>query len=134
MQAASPTYYISDWFGWHLNTKYPGSTWAILGEISPVEKGNVIANGYIQQGIVVGTIKSLKVVPFAALTMSKDTLGNAWNNYVRPGGGVDVLLPHGLDLEAMYLHEVRPGINVSTGEFSLALKFWYGWAFKGGKR
>jgi hypothetical protein len=133
MQAAAPTYYISDWFGWNAKSRYPGSTWAILGEVSPVEKGNVIASGYVQQGVVVKTIGPIKLVPFAVLTASKDTLGNTWNNFVRPGGGMDIALPHGLDLEALYLHEMRPGLGVSTGEFSLALKFWYGWAFKGGK-
>lgn len=131
---SSPTYYVSDWFGWKnarvKTSRFPGDTWAIAGHITPIESGNYIFTTYVEQGVVAKRFHRVVIVPIAVGTFSKDTLGYSWNNYVRPGGGVDFVLPKGMDLLAVYLHETRSG-HVSAGEFSLTLKIWRGWAFKG---
>ena len=133
--AASPAYYISDWFGWNSarepGTRLPGDTWGIFGHISPLEPGNYVFDTYIEQGVVASRTHYVTVVPIAVAAYSKDTLGYTWNNFVRPGAGVDFLLPKGMEVLAVYLHENRPGI--ATGEFTVTLKIWQGWTL-GGKK
>src|SRR5215469_10555736 len=55
-------YYAQDWFGWQPVTertsRFPGSSWAIVGNVSPVEHGNLIAQGFVTQGVVAKRFKA----------------------------------------------------------------------------
>jgi hypothetical protein len=123
------------WFGWqpvaNQASRFPGSTWGAAGWLSPVERHNFIYNQYIKQGVVAkrfGIHSSLQ--PFGELTTSKDTKGFDWENYLRPGTGLEYVYTKGntmTELGGEYLYEHRMISGMSAGGYSMFLKFWFGW-------
>ena len=48
------TLYVQDWFGWQpvaeKSSRFPGSSWMEVGNLSPVEKGNILGTGLYHAG------------------------------------------------------------------------------------
>src|SRR5438034_7841559 len=69
--------YAQDWFGWQPVTnkvnRFPGSSWAAIGNISPVEHGNIIGQFYVSQGIVAKRFTRTTLVPYSEVTFSRDS-------------------------------------------------------------
>src|SRR5262252_1021223 len=69
------TLFGQDWFGWQSvserSSRFPGSTWAAVGTLSPVERGNIIGQGYASQGIVAKRFGSTVLVPYVETTLSR---------------------------------------------------------------
>lgn len=135
---------VDYWFGWqptaNVKSRFPGSTWGAAGLLSPVEYHNFIYNQYVKQAVVAkrfGTHSSIQ--PYAEITTSVDTSRYDWENYYRPGAGVEYVYTRGntmTELGAGYLYEHRPITGTSGDGFTVFMKFWLGWnplAF-GGKR
>ena len=133
-------YYAQDWFGWQPVTekasRFPGSTWAILGNISPVEHGNLIAQGFISQGVVAKRFKAATLVPFGQTTLSRDTHGFDWDNKAIYGGGLKTVVPHGdayTEFGLAYLRERRFDPDRSAGQVAIFMNFSFGWNLLGRK-
>jgi hypothetical protein len=130
MRKSAPVAQAVYWFGWQPNGRLPGSSWGVLGNISPVERNNLIATAYIQQGVRVAKIKHNSLVPFAETTLSKDTDENDWNNRHIYGAGLKVVVPgpsRVCELGASYQREHRFQSRISASGFSVFVKMWFGW-------
>jgi hypothetical protein len=126
--------YAQDWFGWQPVTnkasRFPGSSWAAIGNISPVEHGNVIGQGYIAQGIVAKRFARATLVPYGEMTVSRDSKHFDWDNKVISGAGMKAIYPHsGLytELGAAYLHENRFNSGRSAGGLTIFMNASLGW-------
>jgi hypothetical protein len=125
--AAGPQFYLEDWFGWQLPAKYnryPGSTWTTLGYTSPIEHGNLIVYGHIQQGVVVARLGKAKrsIVVFGEGTLVRDTQHRDWENLLRVGPGVQITVGHGFSIGTSYLDEHRSISGIHTGGVSVFVK------------
>jgi hypothetical protein len=137
--AHAPVGYANYWFGWHAPTanrssrhiRFPGSSWGVIGNVSPVEKCNLIVSDHIEQGVSVAKIGRVSLVPFAEATISGDTNGYDWNNRILYGGGVKIVIPGKskvAELGASYLKERRFHSGIQKGGYTLFLKVWLGWS------
>jgi hypothetical protein len=128
------------WFGWsqlslhardgNLFSSFPGSSWGNVGNISPVESGNVIGMAYFRQGTVLTRINRLAIVPFGDLLFKKDSDGYDWNNGHVAGIGLalDIPLPMGiLEGGAAYKWEERYISGNKAEGLVWFINFWYGW-------
>ena len=126
--------YAQDWFGWqpvtNKTSRFPGSSWAAIGNISPVEHGNIIAQGYVSQGIVVKRFSKTTLVPYGEMTLSRDSKHFDWDNKVISGAGVKAVFQHGdlyTELGAGYLRENRLESGRSAGGLTLFMNASFGW-------
>jgi hypothetical protein len=126
--------YAQDWFGWQsvtdLRSRFPGSSWAAIGNISPVEHGNIIAQGYVSQGIVAKRFTRATLVPYGELTFSRDSKHFDWDNKAISGAGIKAVFPRGdlyTELGAAYLHENRLNSGRSAGGLTLFMNVSFGW-------
>ena len=126
--------YAQDWFGWQSVTnktnRFPGSSWAACGNISPVEHGNIIAQGYVSQGMVAKRFAKTTLVPYGDMTLSRDSKHFDWDNKVISGVGVKAVFSQGelyTELGAAYLHEHRFESGRSAGGLTLFMNAFVGW-------
>jgi hypothetical protein len=126
--------YAQDWFGWqsvaNKSSRFPGSTWAALGNISPVEHGDVIAQGYVNQGVVAKRFRNFTLVPFTDTTLSRDTKGFDWDNKIVYGTGAKIcMLRRDIYTEfgAGYHRETRFGSGMTAGGVAVFTNFSFGW-------
>jgi len=126
--------YAQDWFGWQpvsdKASRFPGSSWAAVGNISPVERGDIIGQGYFSQGIIAKRFSRATLVPYAEATFSRDSKGFDWDNKAVYGSGVKAIIPHGdvyTELGAGYLHENRFHSGRSAGALTVFMNFSFGW-------
>ena len=118
----------------------PGSNWSNLTyNPSPIkgtpEDNNILLQGYIEQGAVVGRIGPFRVNTYGALGYSVDRNGLSYNNKLVPQIGVK--LQHGfgengnLDLGVAVIHQdnfrgVTEGPKSGTG-VQVYGQYWFGW-------
>jgi hypothetical protein len=129
-----PVAYVQDWFGWHpvsnKSSRFPGSTWAVLGNIAPSEKNNLIALGYLQQGIIMHRIGKMAIVPYGEITLGYDSQGYDWERKALYGTGVKVVRPIGnqyVELGAGYTHENRYQSGLSANGLKVFLNASFAW-------
>jgi hypothetical protein len=134
------TYFVQDWFGWQplaeKSNRFPGSSWIEVGNLSPVEKGNIIGMGYITQGVVAKRFSRATVVPYVEATVFHDSKGFDWDNKATVGGGVKAILTDGqiyTEVGAGYLHESRFQSGLSAGGLSVFTNFSFNWNLLGRK-
>jgi hypothetical protein len=132
--------YFQDWFGWHSaaekHSRFPGSSWFAIGNISPVEHGNIIGQGYITQGIVAKKFSSFSLVPYAEGTVFRDTKGFDWDNKVLFGGGVKAVIPHRelyTEVGMSFAHENRLNSGRSASGVTFFTNFSFEWNLLGRK-
>lgn len=139
-RAFAPIASASYWFGWQSPsanrskkksfTGFPGSSWGIVGNISPVEKNNVISNIYVQQGVAIAKAGSVSIVPFGESNTSLDTKGYDWNNRQIYGAGIKFVVPgpsRVAEFGASYLKEHRWRSNMRADGIVFFVKLWFGW-------
>jgi hypothetical protein len=126
--------YAQDWFGWqslaNKANRFPGSSWATIGNISPVEHGNIIGQAYVSQGIAAKRFTRATLVPYGEMTFSRDSKHFDWDNKVLSGAGVKAVFPHGnlyTEIGAAYLHEHRFESGRSAGGLALFMNASFGW-------
>jgi hypothetical protein len=126
--------FAQDWFGWQSVTnkanRFPGSSWAAVGNISPVERGNIIGQGYVSQGVVAKRFARTTLVPYGQVTFSRDSKHFDWDNKVVSGAGIKAVTPHGdlyTELGIAYLHENRFNSGRSAGGLTLFMNASFGW-------
>ena len=137
--AAAPSIDVNYWMGWNPRAgRLPGSSWGIAAlNISPSELHNALFVDYVKQGVTVwkdkehGAIKPLpRLIAFGQITASKDAKHYDWNNFMREGGGLEVLVPSehsSFEIGAMYLYETRTVIPRTGVGAELFIRFWHGW-------
>jgi hypothetical protein len=125
------------WFGWgrpsadpNKSSLFPGSTWGIIGNTSPFERGNTIAFADFTQGINIFQRGNLSVIPFVKLQSGADSKGYDWNNKVLFGSGVKLVHSRKsgtIDLALHYLSEKRLKNSSGADMLSLSGSYWFGW-------
>jgi len=140
LQSSGVALYVQDWFGWQSvaakANRFPGSSWASFGNISPVERGNWIAQAYFSQGVVAKRSGRTAFVPYVQATFSHDSKGFDWDNKALYGSGVKLAYTHEqvyTEFGIGYLHESRFYSGQSAGTLSVFMNFWYGWNLLGRK-
>jgi hypothetical protein len=147
---ASPGYFVQDWFGWQMSSndpqckrctgitytehRFPGSTWTSYGYTQPIERHNKILYGFVQQGVVVGHFfkhPQYPIISFAELTAGHSSQPFDWDNFYRPGIGVQIHMPRGLQIGTSFLYEERPISQTQAVGFSVFLKFASDWMLLG---
>jgi len=133
-KASGRTDYILDWFGWQpvasKTSRFPGSTWAIVGHFSPVEHGNLIEQAYVTQGFVFHRFNRSAVVPYGEFTVGHDSQGFDWENRIISGAGVKLAIPRGrlyTDLGAGVVHENRFNTGLSATGLKVFMNVSYTW-------
>ncbi len=133
------TYSGSYWFGWHQPTTadidpfsaFPGSSWGLIGEVSPVERNNIWGGIYAQQGVIATKIGRSSLIPYGEALLTRDTKGYDWNNRRLLGAGLKLAVPlrEGMviDLGAGYKNEYRPKTDRTYDGISGTVNFWLGW-------
>jgi len=134
------TVFVQDWFGWQpvaeKSSRFPGSTWMEIGNLSPVEKGNILGLGYISQGVIAKKFRTAALVPYVEATVFRDSKGFDWDNRATVGGGVKVIIPREMiytELGVAYLHENRFESGLSAGGLSVFTNFSFNWNLLGRK-
>jgi hypothetical protein len=138
--AGGRTDFLTDWFGWNDVTekgnRFPGSTWAIIGHFSPVEAGNLMERGHVQQGYVLKRFGDMALVPFAEATVGHDSKRFDWENIATLGTGLKVGILSGkvyTEMGAGYLQETRLISNRTTGGLKVFVNISYAWSLLGRK-
>lgn len=133
------------WFGWGQPSSspdmksplFPGSTWGIVGNLSPFEKGNTLASADLTQGVNVYQRGKLSVIPFVKLQLGADSKGYDWNNKVLAGSGVKLAYTRkngSIDLALLYLTEKRMRESKKKADMlSVYGSYWFGWSPKGNR-
>ena len=134
------TIYVQDWFGWQpvseKANRFPGSTWIEVGNLSPVEHGNILGLGYFSQGVVAKRFDRFTLVPYFEATVFRDSKGFDWDNRANVGGGVKAIFPHGdiySEVGVAYLHENRFQSGLAAGGLSVFTNFSFNWNLLGRK-
>jgi len=133
-KSSGRTDYVSCWFGWQPvsedKNRFPGSTWGIIGHISPVERGNLIEQQYVTQGYVLHRFSRAAIISYSELTLGHDSQGLDWENKVVSGGGVKVAVPMGnvyAELGTGVMQEYRFNSGVSATGLRVFMNVSYTW-------
>ena len=134
------TLYVQDWFGWQpvaeKSSRFPGSSWIEVGNLSPVEKGNILGLGYVTQGVVAKRFSRATLIPYFEATVFHDSKGFDWDNRGNVGGGVKAaFIGHDVytEIGAAYLHENRFQSGLSAGGLSVFTNFSFNWNLLSGR-
>ena len=121
---------VNTWLGGQEYTshKFPGSAWAVVGDTSPAEKGNMLFMMSAQQGYVAHRFSAKTIfMPVVQETIGTDSQRFDWNNFTRTGAGASLLLPHSFEVSGLYNYEIRPITGQRAGGFAVNVKVWLGW-------
>jgi len=134
------TVFVQDWFGWQpvadKSSRFPGSTWMEVGNLSPVEKGNIVGLAYVTQGIVAKRFSRATLIPYFEATVFHDSKGFDWDNRANVGGGVKAaFIGHDVytEIGAAYLHENRFQSGLSASGLSVFTNFSFNWNLLSGR-
>ncbi len=130
MRKSAPVAQATYWFGWQPNQRFPGNSWGVIGNISAVERNNLIAAAYVQQGVTAAKVHGVSVVPFGEYSVSRDTDGYDWNNRALYGAGFKVRVPgpsRVVEVGSSYQYEHRFKSGLSASGFSVFIRTWFGW-------
>ncbi len=134
------TLFVQDWFGWQpvaeKSSRFPGSSWIEVGNLSPVEHANILGLGYISQGVVAKRFRRATLVPYVEATVFRDSQGFDWDNRATVGGGVKAIIPRDqiyTEVGVSYLHENRFESGLAAGGLSVFTNFSFNWNLLGRK-
>jgi hypothetical protein len=115
------------------STAFPGSFWISAGEMVPAERGNVLGQAALEQGITVWERGSWFLIPHASISLMADSYGYAWNNRHPSRVAVKIVrrVPGGL-VQAGGGMMFEPGTeNGQDIHPTAAVDYWTGWAAEG---
>jgi hypothetical protein len=140
MTSSGPTLYVQDWFGWQSAfqraSRFPGSSWVAVGNLSPVERGNIMGQGYLSQGFVAKRFSGFLLVPYGESTVYRDSHGFDWDNKATYGGGMKAIIPHSelyTEIGAAYLRENRFNSGNSASGLTVFMNCSFQWNLLGRK-
>lgn len=124
-------------------TSYPGSNWSdmtvnpgVIGNTP--EENNVLLQGNVEQGAIVGHIGDFRVNTFVGMNYSVDRNGLSYNNKLVPMAGIKLQRNFGdrgvMDMGLRVVHEnhfrgVDTGPSSGTGA-QMFVSYWTGWDLK----
>jgi hypothetical protein len=140
-KASGRTDYVLDWFGWNSvaarKSHFPGSTWSIIGHISPVEHGNLIEEAYLTQGMIIKRLSNKALIPYSEVTIGHDSEGFDWENKLLVGGGVKLGIPVGengyAEFGSGYSREDRLRSGFSARGLKVFMNISFNWSLLGRK-
>jgi hypothetical protein len=115
--------------------KLPGEIASTSGQLSSYEKGNIVADTYVEQKAVVSTAwnDTLTLSPYVSAEFVLDTSGYNWNNKVSPSLGLKIskhLRAGVISAGIGYMYENRfrnaDGFKPTGGRIDF-LSDWFGW-------
>jgi hypothetical protein len=134
------TLFAQDWFGWQPvvdpSSRFPGSSWIEVGNLSPVEHGNILGLVYLSQGVVAKRFRKATLVPYLEATVFRDSQGYDWDNRATVGGGVKAVIPRDqiyTEVGVAYLHENRFQSGLAAGGLTVFTNFSFNWNLLGRK-
>ncbi len=107
---------------------YPGAAWSTTGQLSPVERHNIVSANYGEQGVAYKGLSG-----YIHGGYGKDQNGFDWNNYRRGGAGVRFTQTVGnlmLRVGGSYVTEERPTSKVRINGFVYAVDLYTQWGRK----
>lgn len=115
------------WFGWGFGSRAPGSSWGVIGNTSPAEKGNVIALVHAEQGFLAWNAGKGRITPFVDFTIGRDSKDLAWNNKEVYGLGVKYVQSVGDGSVSFGLKAEREERRLSGGTTGAVafVNFWF---------
>jgi hypothetical protein len=134
LRASGRIDFIQHWFGWNpvsnSKSRFPGSSWGIVGHYSPVEHGNLMEQGYVTQGVIAKRFGRAALIPYSEITLGHDSAGFDWENWAIYGGGVKAAVPAGqfyAEVGLGLLHENRFNSGLSVNGIKVFTNFFYAW-------
>jgi len=112
---------------------YPGSFWLSTGNVGPVERGNVVTQANIEQGVTVWQRGNWFAIPFVSAGMTADTAGYEWNDRHPAQVGMKMVwrVPGGAVQGGAGLMFEREPITGEDRHLSAFVSYWSGWAAEG---
>lgn len=109
----------------------PGSAWVVLGDITPIEKNNLIYSSHLEQGRIVFDRDTITIEPYVAAGLNLDSNGYLWNNNYDLQGGVKLnrMFSHGIVSVATaygYENRYKRGGQSAGGAMGY-VEDWFGW-------
>jgi hypothetical protein len=132
--------FVQYWFGWNPvsnpKSRLPGSSWGIVGHFSPMERGDLIEQAYLTQGVVARRFGHMALIPYSEITLGHDAHGVDWENKAIYGSGAKAAISSGefyTDFGVGILHENRFKSGQSANGIKLFTDFCYAWSLFGRK-
>jgi LysM repeat protein len=133
--------FTTGWFGWdqparissgkNLFSASPGGAWWTAGNTSPFEKNNIIATGYVEQGVTIAKLKGISLIPLASFRAGWDQKDYPWNNRISGSADMKISVPWStgtVNLQGGYeCSQVKLRSDDRTCGPALKLNFWTGW-------
>lgn len=114
----------------------PGSFWNVTGNVSPVEKGNIISSSYLEQGITMFHKDALSLIPYVSLAPTFDSKGYDWNNRLISTVGVKAVKRFDSGMVSVaggYANEEHfKGDGQHAGAPYIRADYWFGWGLGNG--
>lgn len=107
-----------------------GSMWSVVGNITPLEKGNVIYATGASQGFNVLEHGPFSITPYVAAGATLDTAGHEWNNQIIGSLGIrlNATVPHGVvSVGTAYTYDVRLRSHMTAKAPGFFVQDWFGW-------
>lgn len=108
----------------------PGNTWLVFGNLSPIEKGNLLLYGHVEQGVTMWRNGKNSLVPFVSFDTSLDSEGYDWNNKAVFMAGMKYIrgIPRGvIQIGGGWSHEERYKSSFSASQMVGFGSYWFGW-------
>jgi hypothetical protein len=104
------------------------------GGVGPAERGNVVGQWALEQGVTVWQRRSWFVVPYFGATLITDSAGYEWNNRHPTQAGLKVVrrVPGGVVQAAVGMMFERDPVSAAGRHPSTYISYWAGWAAEGG--
>jgi hypothetical protein len=111
---------------------FPGSAWVVLGDITPIEKHNLIYSSHLEQGRIIFDRHTITIEPYFAAGLNLDSNGYVWNNEYALQGGVKLnkSFNHGVvSVGTAYAYENRYRAGGETARQGIGyIEDWFGWS------
>ncbi len=125
--AVAPFTSLDYWLGWGYGTQFPGSSFGIAGYgLSPVENDNFSMMINVAQGFFAVKAFCGDIIPFAEMSLARDTEGYDWNNKYSLGAGVKYKI-NPIEVGVRYLRDNRVISGISSDAVCLFASYWLGW-------
>jgi hypothetical protein len=115
------------------STAFPGSFWISTGSVGPAERGNVVSQANVEQGVTVWRQHNLFAIPFVSAGMTADSRGYAWNDRHPAELGMKLVwrVPGGALQGGGGVMFDRDPATGQDHHLSAFVSYWSGWAAEG---
>jgi LysM repeat protein len=111
-------------------TTAPGNAWSTGGNLSPVEKDNLLNYSHLEQGFTLWRNGKNAIVPYVSVDTAADSEGYDWNNKAVVRAGAKYVRSFRLGIVSLgggYAYEKRFRSDFERGEPYGFGSYWFGW-------